>query len=119
MGGVKDKIAQAENVRACALLVSRGEAPLGIVYRSDAVVRSDVKIVYTFPADIHPPSSIRRRQRRTRRTVTPLRSLLILLSHAAKTCSNSKVLSRLEPTGSRNREHLGFRPKNGRPSGSA
>src|SRR5262245_32661357 len=33
---VKDKIAQAENVRAALLLVARGEAPLGIVYQTDA-----------------------------------------------------------------------------------
>jgi molybdate transport system substrate-binding protein len=34
--GVKDKIAQADNVRAALLLVSRGEAALGIVYSTDA-----------------------------------------------------------------------------------
>src|SRR6476646_8136533 len=34
--GVKDKIAQAESVRAALLLVARGEAPLGIVYQTDA-----------------------------------------------------------------------------------
>src|SRR5262249_21986221 len=34
--GVKDRIAQADNVRAALLLVARGEAPLGIVYRTDA-----------------------------------------------------------------------------------
>ena len=33
---VKDSIAQAENVRAALLLVARGEAPLGIVYSTDA-----------------------------------------------------------------------------------
>ena len=43
--GVKGKIAQAENVRAALLLVSRGEAPLGIVYNTDAVSDADVKIV--------------------------------------------------------------------------
>ena len=39
--GVKGKIAQAENVRAALALVSRGEAPLGIVYATDA--KSDPK----------------------------------------------------------------------------
>ncbi|GEP10686.1 Molybdate-binding protein ModA [Methylobacterium gnaphalii] len=53
--GVKDKVAQAENVRAALLLVSRGEAPLGIVYASDAVSEPGVKVVATFPADSHPP----------------------------------------------------------------
>ena len=51
---VADRIAQAENVRAALLLVSRGEAPLGIVYRTDAVADPGVKVVGTFPADSHP-----------------------------------------------------------------
>lgn len=53
--GVKDKIAQSENVRAALLLVARGEAPLGIVYRSDAASDPNVVIVATFPKDGHPP----------------------------------------------------------------
>ena len=54
-GGVKDRIAQAENVRAALLLVSRGEAPLGIVYATDAAADPNVKIIAEFPADSHPP----------------------------------------------------------------
>lgn len=53
--GVKGQVAQAENVRAALLLVSRGEAPLGIVYRTDAAADPSVKIVGTFPEDTHPP----------------------------------------------------------------
>lgn len=53
--GVKDKVAQTENVRAALLLVSRGEAPLGIVYKTDAVSDSNVTIVGTFPEGSHPP----------------------------------------------------------------
>ena len=53
--GVADRIAQAENVRAALVLVSRGEAPLGIVYKSDAVSDPSVTIVATFPEDTHPP----------------------------------------------------------------
>ena len=34
--GVQGRLAQAENVRAALALVSRGEAPLGIVYQTDA-----------------------------------------------------------------------------------
>ncbi|HWM30425.1 MAG TPA: molybdate ABC transporter substrate-binding protein [Methyloceanibacter sp.] len=52
---VKDKIAQAENVRAALLLVSRGEAPLGIVYATDAKADPNVKVLGTFPADTHKP----------------------------------------------------------------
>ncbi|MGL4198092.1 MAG: molybdate ABC transporter substrate-binding protein [Allorhizobium sp.] len=52
--GVKDKVAQAENVRAALLLVSRGEAPLGIVYETDARVDPSVKILDRFPEASHP-----------------------------------------------------------------
>jgi molybdate transport system substrate-binding protein len=52
---VSGQIAQAENVRAALALVARGEAPLGIVYRTDAAVEPGVKIVAAFPADTHPP----------------------------------------------------------------
>lgn len=52
---VKDKLAQAENVRAALLLVSRGEAPLGIVYKTDAAADPKVRIVATFPEETHPP----------------------------------------------------------------
>jgi molybdate transport system substrate-binding protein len=52
---VAAKIAPAENVRATLLLVSRGEAPLGIVYQTDAVVDPNVRILGSFPANTHPP----------------------------------------------------------------
>jgi molybdate transport system substrate-binding protein len=47
------KFAMAESVRAALTLVSRGEAPLGIVYATDARIDPGVKIVGTFPADSH------------------------------------------------------------------
>ena len=52
---VEKRIAPAENVRAALALVSRGEAPLGIVYRTDALADRGVRIVDTFPAASHPP----------------------------------------------------------------
>jgi molybdate transport system substrate-binding protein len=52
---VADRVAQAENVRMALVLVSRGEAPLGIVYRTDAAADSNVRIVGAFPTGSHPP----------------------------------------------------------------
>lgn len=51
---VSASIAQAENVRAALLLVSRGEAPAGIVYQTDATSDPNVKIIGTFPEETHP-----------------------------------------------------------------
>lgn len=53
--GVSAKIANAENVRAALALVERGEAPLGIVYATDAKASARVKVIGTFPANSHPP----------------------------------------------------------------
>jgi molybdate transport system substrate-binding protein len=51
---VADKIAPAQDVRATLAFVSRGEAPLGIVYQTDAAADKGVKIVDAFPASTHP-----------------------------------------------------------------
>jgi molybdate transport system substrate-binding protein len=53
--GVQAKLAESESVRAALMLVARGEAPLGIVYLSDARAEPAVRIVATFPDDSHPP----------------------------------------------------------------
>jgi molybdate transport system substrate-binding protein len=52
---VKLKLTMSENVRAALVLVSRGGAPLGIVYETDAKIDPGVKIVGVFPEDSHPP----------------------------------------------------------------
>ncbi len=53
--GVEGSVAQSENVRAALVLVSSGEAPLGIVYASDAVADDNVTVIGAFPADSHAP----------------------------------------------------------------
>jgi molybdate transport system substrate-binding protein len=52
---VAPQVAQANNVRAALAFVAVGEAPLGIVYATDAVAEERVTIVGTFPENSHPP----------------------------------------------------------------
>jgi molybdate transport system substrate-binding protein len=52
---VSERIVRAENVRAALAFVARGEAPLGIVYATDALAEKKVRIVAEFPEDTHPP----------------------------------------------------------------
>lgn len=52
---VESRTARAQNVRAALALVERGEAPAGIVYRTDAAASSHVRIADTFPASSHRP----------------------------------------------------------------
>ncbi len=50
---VEDRVAQTSDVRAALAYVARGEAPLGIVYSSDAKAEGDVRVVDKFPEDSH------------------------------------------------------------------
>lgn len=52
---IAPRLARAENVRVALLYVDRGEAPLGIVYASDARADRRVRVVDTFPASTHEP----------------------------------------------------------------
>jgi molybdate transport system substrate-binding protein len=52
---VAPRLVRAENVRAALEYVARGDAPLGIVYRTDALVEKRVRVVGVFPGDSHPP----------------------------------------------------------------
>ena len=51
---VATRLARADNVRAALLFVDRGEAPLGIVYQTDARLDPRVRILDIFPASSHP-----------------------------------------------------------------
>lgn len=52
---VVPRLVRAENVRAALAYVARGDAPLGIVYRTDALVEKGVRIAGAFPANSHSP----------------------------------------------------------------
>lgn len=52
---VSSRVVSAENVRAALNFVLRGEAPLGVVYRSDAISEPGVRVVATFPPSTHAP----------------------------------------------------------------
>lgn len=52
---VAPRVAQTDNVRAALALVATGEAPMGIVYATDAAAEDDVTVIGTFAADSHPP----------------------------------------------------------------
>jgi molybdate transport system substrate-binding protein len=52
---VEGRLVAAENVRMALLFVARGEAPLGVVYATDARAEPRVRVVGAFPANSHPP----------------------------------------------------------------
>lgn len=52
---VAERITNSENVRAALALVERGEAPVGLVYASDAAASDKVRVATVLPTKSHPP----------------------------------------------------------------
>ena len=52
---ISSRLVRAENARGALAFVARAEAPLGIVYQTDARVEKNVRIVATFPTASYPP----------------------------------------------------------------
>ncbi|MGL4379818.1 MAG: molybdate ABC transporter substrate-binding protein [Vibrio sp.] len=51
--GLEARLAQTNNVRIVLALVERGESPLGIVYKTDAILSDKVAMVSDFPEQSH------------------------------------------------------------------
>ena len=52
---VADRLVRADSVRSALAFVDRGEAPLGIVYDTDALIDKQVRVVDVFPDNSHLP----------------------------------------------------------------
>lgn len=52
---LSSRLAPGENVRASLALVERAEAPLGVVYASDAAASNRVRVVQEIAPQMHPP----------------------------------------------------------------
>jgi molybdate transport system substrate-binding protein len=52
---IAPQVVRADSVRSALAFVDHGEAALGIVYATDALIDKDVRVVDTFPRDSHKP----------------------------------------------------------------
>ncbi|MEX3316920.1 molybdate ABC transporter substrate-binding protein [Sulfitobacter sp. PS-8MA] len=52
---LQSRLAETDNVRAALALVARGDAPLGVVYASDARAEPQVEVVMEIPDEAHDP----------------------------------------------------------------
>ena len=96
---VQSTVAPAENVRAALLFVSRREAPLGIVYATDAAADPRVKIVGVFPEDTHPPIVYPAALTADSKNPSAARLLDFLASPAAKPIFEKEGFTVLAPGG--------------------
>ena len=52
---VEDRLVRADSVRSALTFVDRGEAALGVVYQTDALIDAKVRVVDVFPENTHLP----------------------------------------------------------------
>jgi molybdate transport system substrate-binding protein len=52
---IADRLIRADSVRSALAFVDRGEAPLGIVYETDALIDKNVRVIDVFPINSHAP----------------------------------------------------------------
>jgi molybdate transport system substrate-binding protein len=90
---VADRLVRADSVRSALAFVDRGEAPLGIVYETDALIDKHVRVVDVFPDSSHLP------------IVYP-----VALTSRAKTDSAKFVAYLRGPAGEVAFQGYGFRP---------
>ena len=81
--GISKRVARTANVRAALALVETGAVFLGIVYKTDALVSENVRMVAVFPRDSHPAISYEAALVRGRDT--PAAHRLLTCVHGAET----------------------------------
>jgi molybdate transport system substrate-binding protein len=96
---VRSAVAPAESVRAALLFVSRREAPVGIVYATDAAADPRVKIIGVFPEDTHPPIIYPAALTADSKNPSAVRLLDFLGSRAAKQIFEKEGFTVLVPGG--------------------
>ena len=52
--GLKGRIVAAQDIRTALVYVERGEAPVGIVYATDAAASTEIDVAFRVPSDLHP-----------------------------------------------------------------